>query len=86
MPVVFGPSDDAASLISMIVSMTLVNLPRNTSRNHCRYADTTKILSCRKEAMLEHGPEALSYHVDEDAFNIDCFKVGKCSMVRRVQI
>ena len=36
MPVVFGPSDDTASLIDMIVSMTLLNGPRNTSRNHCR--------------------------------------------------
>ncbi len=29
--VVFGPSDDTASL-----SLTLLNGPRNTSRNHCR--------------------------------------------------
>ncbi len=31
---VFGPSDDTASLIGMILS--LLNGPRNTSRNHCR--------------------------------------------------
>jgi len=44
---VFGPSDDTALLISMILSLTLLNGPRNTSRNHCRqtqsavpYADT----------------------------------------------
>jgi len=30
------PSDDTALLIGMIVSMTLLNGPRNTSRNHCR--------------------------------------------------
>ncbi len=36
MPVVFGPSDDTASLIGMILSLTLLNGPRNTSRNHCR--------------------------------------------------
>ncbi len=36
MPVVFGPSDDTASLIDMILSLTLLNGPRNTSRNHCR--------------------------------------------------
>ena len=36
MPVVFGPSDDTATLIGMIVSMTLLNGPKNTSRNHCR--------------------------------------------------
>ncbi len=35
-PVVFGPSDDTASLIGMILSLTLLNGPRNTSRNHCR--------------------------------------------------
>ncbi len=34
--VVFGPSDDTASLIGMILSLTLLNGPRNTSRNHCR--------------------------------------------------
>ncbi len=36
MPVVFWPSDDTASLISVILSLTLLNGPRNTSRNHCR--------------------------------------------------
>ncbi len=36
MPVVFGPSDDTASLIGMILSLTLLNGPRNTSRNHCQ--------------------------------------------------
>ncbi len=36
MPAVFGPSDDTASLISMILSLTLLNGPRNTSRNQFR--------------------------------------------------
>ncbi len=36
MIMVFGPSDDTASLIGMIFSLTLLNEPRNTSRNHCR--------------------------------------------------
>ncbi len=36
MPVVFGPSDDTASLIGMILSLTLLNGPRNTYRNHYR--------------------------------------------------
>ncbi len=35
MPVVFGPSDDTGSLIGMILSLTLPNGPRNTSRKHC---------------------------------------------------
>ncbi len=34
--VVFGPSDDTISLIGMILSLTLLQGPRNTSRNHCR--------------------------------------------------
>ncbi len=94
MPVVFGPSDDTASLIGMILSLTLLNGPRNTSRNHCRYKHNppchlqipTKALSCKKEAICEHGPEALSCPVGESSFKMDCFKVEKCSMVRRVQI
>ncbi len=36
MSVVFGPSDDTASLIGMIMLLTLLNGPRNTSRNYCR--------------------------------------------------
>ncbi len=36
MPVVFGPSGDTTSLIGMILSLTLLNGLRNTSRNHCR--------------------------------------------------
>ncbi len=36
MPVVFGPSDDTTSLISMILSLILLNGPKNTSRNHCQ--------------------------------------------------
>ncbi len=31
-----GPSDNTASLICKILSLTLLNGPRNTSRNHCR--------------------------------------------------
>ncbi len=64
MPVVFGPSDDTASLIDMILSLTLINGPRNTSRNHCLKHNQpyhlqmpTKALSCKEEAICEHGPE-----------------------------
>ncbi len=46
----------------------------------------TKALSCKKEAICEHGPEAPSCPVGQGSFKIDCFKVEKCSMVRRVQI
>ncbi len=51
MPVVFGPSDDTASLIGMILSLILLNGPRNTSRNHCHLQMPTKALSCKKEAI-----------------------------------
>ncbi len=89
---VFGPSDDTASLIGMILSLALLNGPRNTSRNHCRKHNPpchlqmpTKALSCKKEAICEHGPEA-ACPVGQGSFKMDCFKVEKCSMVRRVQI
>lgn len=36
MHMVFGPSDNTASLISITVSLTLLNGPMNTSRNLCR--------------------------------------------------
>ncbi len=36
MPVVFWLSDDTTSLIGMILSLTFLNGPRNTSRNHSR--------------------------------------------------
>ena len=60
MPVVFGPSDDTASLIGMIVSMTLLNgpgiLPETTVGKHnptCHLQMPTKALSCQKEAIFE---------------------------------
>ncbi len=46
----------------------------------------TKALSCKKEAISEHGPEAPSCPVGQGSFKMDCFKLEKCSMVRRVQI
>ncbi len=39
-----------------------------------------------KEAICEHGLEALLDPVGQGSFKMDCFKVEKCSMVRRVQI
>ncbi len=46
----------------------------------------TKALSCKKEAICEHGPEAPSCPVGQGSFKMDCFKLEKCSMVIRVQI
>ncbi len=45
----------------------------------------TKALSCKKEAICEHCPEAPPCHVGQGSFKMDCFKVEK-SMVRRVKI
>ncbi len=50
-PVVFGPSDDTASLIGMILSLTLLHGPRNTSRNHCKHNPTI----CRCQLKLYHA-------------------------------
>ncbi len=93
MPVVFGPSDDTALLIGMILSLTLLNgpgiLPETTVCKHnppCHLQMPTKALSCKKEAICEHSPEAQSCPVGQGSFKIDCFIVEKCSMVRRVQI
>ncbi len=38
----------------------------------------TKALSCKMEAIREHGPEALSCPVGQGSFKMDCFKVEKC--------
>ncbi len=93
MPVVFGPSDDTASLIGMILSLTLLNgpgiLPETTVGKHnppCHLQMPTKALSCKMEAICEHGPEAPSCPVGHGSFKMDCFKVEKCSIVRQVQI
>ncbi len=52
----------------------------------CHLQMPTKALSCKKESICEHGPEALSCPVGQGSFKMDCFKVENCSMVRRVQI
>ncbi len=38
----------------------------------------TKALSCKKEAICEHGPEVPSCPVGQGSFKMDCFKVEKC--------
>ncbi len=64
-------------------------LPETTVGKHnppCHLQMPIKALSCKKEAICEHGPEAPLCPVGQGLFQIDCFKVEKCSMVRRVQI
>ena len=58
-------------------------LPETTFGKHnqpCHLQISTKALSCKKEAIFEHGPEVLLCPVGQDPFKMDCFKV------RRVQI
>ncbi len=60
-------------------------LPETTVGKHnlpCHLQMPTKALSCKKEAIYEHGPEAPSCPVGQGSFKLDCFKVEKCSMVR----
>ncbi len=52
----------------------------------CDLQMPTKALSRKKEAICKHGPEAPSCPVGQGSFKMDCFKVEKCSIVRRVQI
>ncbi len=64
-------------------------LPETTVGKHnppCPLQMPTKALSCKKEAICEHGLVAPSCPVGQGSFKMDCFKVEKCSMVRRVQI
>ncbi len=64
-------------------------LPETTVGKHnppCHLQIPTKALSCKKEAICEHGPEAPLCPVGQGSFKMECFKVEKCSMVRRIQI
>ncbi len=64
-------------------------LPETTVGKHnppCHLQMPTKSLSCKKEAICEHGPEAPSCPVGQGSFKMNRFKVEKCSMVRQVQI
>ncbi len=55
-------------------------LPETTVGKHnppCHLQMPTKALSCKKEAICEHGPEVPSCPVGQGSFKIDCFKVEK---------
>ncbi len=60
-------------------------LPETTVCKHNLHLPT-KALSSKKEPIREHVPEAPSCPVGQGSFKIDCFKVEKCSMDKRVQI
>ncbi len=57
--------------------------PLSVNNPQCHLQMPTKALSCKKEAICEHGPEVLSCPVGQGSFKMDCFTVEKCSMVRR---
>ncbi len=64
-------------------------LPETTVGKHnllCHLQMPNKALSCKKEAICEHGPEAPLCPVGQGCFKMDCFKVEMYFMVRRVQI
>ncbi len=91
MPVVFGPSDGTHRHDSVIditkwaqEYFTETNVGKHNPPCHLQMPN--KALSCKKEAMCEHGPEAPSCSVGQGSFKMYCFKVEKCSMVRRVQV
>ncbi len=46
----------------------------------CYLQMPTKALSCKKEAICEHGPEVPSCPVGQGSFKMDWFKVKKCSI------
>ncbi len=52
----------------------------------CHMQMPTNALLWKKEAICEHDPEVPSCPVGQCSFKMDCFKVEKCYMVRRVQI
>ncbi len=69
--------------------VNILILPETTVGKHnppCHLQMPTKALSCKKKAICEHSPEAPLCPVGQGSFQMDCFKVEKCSMVRRVQI
>ncbi len=61
MPVVFGPSDDTASLIGMILSLTLLNGPRNT---HCSIICDLVLHGCKSKAEVGDWMQSLCQHYE----------------------
>ncbi len=54
--------------------------PETTVGKHnppCHLQMPTKAMSCKKEAICEHGPEAPSCPVGQSSFKMDCFKSGE---------
>ncbi len=49
--------------------------PLSVNNPPCHLQMPTKALSCKKEAICEHGPEAPSCPVGQGSFKMDCFKV-----------
>ncbi len=90
-PVVFGPSDDTASLISMILSLTLLNGPRNTSQKPLS-VNTIRCAICRCQLKLYHAKWKPYVNMVQKRRRVLWAKahlkwtVSKWKSVRRVQI
>ncbi len=59
-------------------------LPETTVGKHnppCHLQMPTKALSCKKEAIYEHGPEAPLCPVGQGSFKMNCFKGEKCGQI-----
>ncbi len=65
---------------------TIPETPVDKINLTCHVQMPTKYLSCKREAICEHGTEMPSYSVGQGSFKMDCFKGEKCSIFRRVQI
>ncbi len=86
MPVVFWPSEDTASLIGMILSLTLLNGPRNTSRKPLSI-NTIRRAICRCQLKLYHAKRKPYVNMVQKCRHVLWVsKMEKCSMVRWVQI
>ncbi len=93
MPMVFGPSDDTGmthrhdSVIDISKwAQEYFQKPLLVNTIRCAICRCQLKLYHAKRKPYEHGPEVPLCPVGQGSFKMDCFKVEKCSMVRRVQI
>ncbi len=79
MPVVFGALDDTASLIDRILSFDITKWAQEYFQKplsvnticQCHLQMPTKFISCKKEAICEHGSDVLSCPVGQGSFKMD---------------
>ncbi len=71
-PVVFRQSDDTASLICMILSLTLLKGPRKNFQKPLQMPN--KAISRKKESICEQGPEAPLCPLGQGSFKVSKWK------------